>query len=125
MEKNGVQRHVGGSNVDEVTGCHRAQMRNVQDRTRLRKDTDTHLTFPRPRGGLQYCDMRWWIKENVIAISIQYPCALLFKGRPTALNPGGIDTERLTANCSIDVNVRGNRRPFEMYTLASSKRVVD
>jgi hypothetical protein len=47
-----VQRHVGGSKVDEVMGCHRAQMRYVQDRARLRKVTDIRLAFPRPRGGL-------------------------------------------------------------------------
>jgi hypothetical protein len=67
-----------------------------------------HSHWPRE----DYCDMRWWINENVVAISVQYPCASLFKERPTALNPCGIDTERLTANCGTDVNVRG------MYTLA-------
>jgi hypothetical protein len=44
--------------------------------------------------------------------------ASLLKGRPTALNLFGIHTERLTAICGTDVNVRGSRRRLEMHTLA-------
>jgi hypothetical protein len=56
--------------------------------------------------------MRWWIEKNDIAILVT------IQGRPTALNPCGTDTGRLTANCNMDVNVRGVEDGSRMCTLA-------